>query len=127
MIMLRSDLETLDFYALSVMDNGIPNQLLRNALRRVGFDLVDRKGDATARVITIKLTLKPTLDPGGNMSHVKAAVQIKDKVPEHITETYQLAVDAKDGLFVNLEFPKQLDQRSLFHDLPDGVEHKEEK
>lgn len=121
-----NDLDQLDYYALSVMDNGIPNQMLKNELRKLSMDLLDRKGDATAREVHIKLSLKPVLDPAGNICHVNAELDTKAKIPPYRTETYQLVATEKEGLFINTESPKQVDQRTFgFTKEQDGSESRD--
>lgn len=120
------DLDQLDYYALSVMDHGIPNQMFKNEMKKISMDLIDRKGDATARKVTIEVTLKPVLDPAGNLCHINGEVDIKAKVPPYRTETYQFAATEKEGLFVNTESPKQIDQRTFgFTKEQDGSESRD--
>ena len=111
-------LEQFDFESLSTLDNGIPNQLLKSHLRRVAADIDDRKGDATKRTVTIQIDFVPVLDTAGQLKFTKTTLDIKSKVPVHRSETYQLAVDPKRGMFVNADFPTQLDHRSLFDEAP---------
>lgn len=108
-----SDLDQLDYYALSVFDNGVPNQMLKNELKKISMDLVDRKGDATARTLNIQISFKPVLDPSGHLCHINAEIDTKAKVPPYRTQTYQLLATEKEGLFCNIESPTAVDQRTF--------------
>lgn len=121
--MAKSHLDKLDFSALSLIDNGIPNQLLKQHLNRIAMDINDRKTDNHKRTVTVQIDLTPSLDKAGNLRHVLVTVDIKSKLPVHRTDPYQAAIDPVKGLVVNTEFPSQIDQRSLFEDdpLPDHI------
>lgn len=116
--MAKSHLDRLDFSALSLIDNGIPNQLLRQHLNRIALDINDRKTDKNKRTVTIQIDLTPSLDKAGNLRHCLVTIDIKSKLPVHRTDPYQAAIDPTKGLVVNTEFPSQIDQRSLFEDDP---------
>lgn len=111
--MARVELVPLTFENLESMDDGRQAAAFRRHMERVSQDCMDRPGDPTARVITLKLSVKPVIGQEGQCERCFLEMEQKSSVPVHRSRPFEMEV-TKRGLLFNKDFPDNLDQVTLF-------------
>lgn len=109
----RVELVPLSFENLENLDDGRQAVAFRRHMLRVAQDCMDRPGDSTARVITLKLSVKPVIGQDGQCERCFLEMEQKSSVPVHRSRPFEMEV-TKGGLLFNKDFPETLDQAPLF-------------
>lgn len=111
---------TLD--SLRKLDLGKASTMFDMAISRLAADCLDRPADDRPREVTMKLIIKPYVDPDGSCSNVDLQIKVTSKIPEHQTKPYNLGIRDDGALLFNEHSPDQFGQLGLFEDGEDNAE-----
>ncbi len=112
---------TLDFENLKHLDHGLLNAMLKEHLKRIALDCLDRPHDKKERLVSLDFRAVPVMGNDRECDHVKISVECKSKVPVFRTTEFQMKPTVGGFLF-NQDFPNELQQPSLLDDDEDGDE-----
>lgn len=103
---------TLD--SLRNLDLGKASTMFDLALGRLAADCLDRPADDRPREVTLKLIVKPLVDPDGSCSSVDLQIKVNSKIPEHQTKTYNLGLRNDGALLFNEFSPEAFGQLTMY-------------
>lgn len=112
---MPQDLALLQFESLESLYDGKVAAALAHHLKNICMDRMDRPGDPSKRMVTLKFVAKPIIDQDGNADRAGLEIEVFSKTPVHRTNPIPMKL-TKSGFFFNRELPDDLDQQSLFHD-----------
>lgn len=101
---------------LRELDGGKASIAFEQHVRRAAMDCMDRPGDNAARKVTLEITLKPVMEPGGDCTEVKAQLKASSAVPKHQTKEYSFGLRRNGMLAFNPDSPDAVDQKTIFDD-----------
>ncbi len=109
---MKRDLKRLG--DLEALENGAIGEVFTMKLGQLMADVVDRPALEKARKLTVELELTPVSDNSGNLTEVRAAVQVKTTSPAQRTAEVSMKWGAKRGALVwNDESPDDVRQGTL--------------
>jgi hypothetical protein len=115
------ELVPVSFENLESLDDGRQAAAFKRHMARVAQDCIDRPGDSTARVITLKLSIKPVIGQDGQCERCFMEMEQKSSIPVYRSRPFEMDV-TKGGLRFNKDFPDTIDQPPLFPSETDSEE-----
>ena len=94
-------LKTLTLESLAEIDNGKASLAFARHLQRAAEDCYDRPSDGKARVITLKVEVKPVTDDKGLCEEGKVQIKAASTVPSHQTKVYSFGLKPNGQLLYN--------------------------
>jgi len=101
---------------LNDLDGGKAALAFEHHVRRAALDCMDRPGDDKARTVTLQVSLKPVMEPGGDCVEVEAQIHAKSTVPPHKTKPYSFGLRKNGVLVFNPDATDAVDQATLLDD-----------
>lgn len=109
-------MEQFTLESLKELDGGKASLAFEHHVRRAAIDCMDRPGDKAPRKITLEITLRPVMEPGGDCTEVEAQIKASSSVPKHQTKPYSFGLRRNGVLVFNPDSPDAVDQMTAFGD-----------
>ena len=105
--------EQFTLESLKEMDGGKAFLAFQRHLQRAAADCLDRPADASPRTVTLKLALKPQIDPEGDCTEVKSQIFVESVVPKHRTKVYSFGLRKNGILTFNNDSLDNVNQKTF--------------
>lgn len=104
---------------LEHLDFGKVDVAFQQHIKRVALDCLDRPVDDKARIVTMKVSVKPVPETDGTCDHVALQIKLSSSVPDHKTKVYDLLVKRSGQLLFSEDSPENAAQSTIFDDEKD--------
>ncbi len=106
-------LEQFTFDKMLTMDSERVGKALARVLSKLQADMADRPDDKGARVLSLKVSMKPVSERG-DLESVDVEFIIDDKLPPMRSRNYNMLARARDGeMLVNEASPEDAAQTTI--------------
>lgn len=104
----------LTLEGMSKLDECKVEKMLSFHLERIAKDLQARPGDRNKREVSMVIFAKPIPEEDGSCESASIEIEVKSKIPTHVSKPYQMKID-RAGFQFNEDFPDELESQSLFN------------